>query len=599
MAVNISGEMKKWHKVTLTFEGPKTSELADPNPFLYYRLNLTFTHAKAGKTYFVPGYFAADGNAANTSAESGNKWRVHFCPDEEGKWDYTVSFRKGENISVNDKKKAGKSAAFMDGKTGSFDIKPTDKKAQDFRSKGQLKYVGKHHLRFVENGEYFLKCGSDAPETFLAYEEFDGTTALKANAPLKKYGPHIADWKPGDPTWKDGKGKGIIGAINYLGNKGINAISFLTYNAGGDGNNVWPFAERNNKLSYDCSKLDQWQIVMEHAQRNGLYLNYKTQETENDDNIFKRKSIIVRESLDGGEVGTERKLYYRELIARFSHNLVLNWNLGEENSQTTEQQKAMAAYFAGHDPYKHHIVLHTAPGDRNKVYKPLLGNPYLTGLSLQNGWKQTHRITLQWVRSSAKTAKPWVVANDEQGPAKYGVPPDIGYKGYNPESIGYSQHDIRKQVLWGNIMAGGAGVEYYFGYKLPENDLLCQDFRSRDKSWDYGRIAIEFFYDNNIPFWDMTNHNSLIGNNRNKQGKYCLAKVNEIYVIYLGDVESTRLDLGKSTKTYRIEWFNPRTGGKLIAGTILSISGPGKHDIGKAPEDTDKDWIALIRKDMN
>ncbi|MCK4958896.1 MAG: hypothetical protein KAT00_05840, partial [Planctomycetes bacterium] len=33
-----NGELKKWHKVTLTFDGPKTSETAEPNPFLDYRL---------------------------------------------------------------------------------------------------------------------------------------------------------------------------------------------------------------------------------------------------------------------------------------------------------------------------------------------------------------------------------------------------------------------------------------------------------------------------------------------------------------------------------------------------------------------------------
>ena len=72
----ISGELKKWHTVTLTFEGPETSETADPNPFLYYRLNVTFTHQPSGKSYLVPGYYATDGDAANTSADSGNKWRV-------------------------------------------------------------------------------------------------------------------------------------------------------------------------------------------------------------------------------------------------------------------------------------------------------------------------------------------------------------------------------------------------------------------------------------------------------------------------------------------------------------------------------------------
>lgn len=54
-------------------------------------------------------------------------------------------------------------------------------------------------------------------------------------------------------------------------------------------------------------------------------------------------------------------------------------------------------------------------------------------------------------------------------------------------------HDIRKLTLWGTLMAGGAGVEYYFGYALPENDLVAQDVRSRDKSWDYCRIALDFF----------------------------------------------------------------------------------------------------------
>ena len=39
----ISGELKQWHDVVLTFDGPATSESADPNPFLTYRMNVTFT----------------------------------------------------------------------------------------------------------------------------------------------------------------------------------------------------------------------------------------------------------------------------------------------------------------------------------------------------------------------------------------------------------------------------------------------------------------------------------------------------------------------------------------------------------------------------
>jgi len=173
-AGRISGELKKWHKVTLTFDGPQTSEAAEPNPFMYYRLNVTFTHQGSGKSYLVPGYYAVDGDAANTSADSGNKWRIHFAPDEIGTWKYSVSFRKGSNVAVSEGKNAGRSAGFMDGQNGSFNIGPTDKTGRDFRGKGLLQYVGKHHLRFAETGEYFLKCGADAPENFLAYADFDG-----------------------------------------------------------------------------------------------------------------------------------------------------------------------------------------------------------------------------------------------------------------------------------------------------------------------------------------------------------------------------------------------------------------------------------------
>ena len=50
----VLGELKKWHKVTLTFTGPETGENAQPNPFRDYRLFVTFS--KGQKQYTVPGY---------------------------------------------------------------------------------------------------------------------------------------------------------------------------------------------------------------------------------------------------------------------------------------------------------------------------------------------------------------------------------------------------------------------------------------------------------------------------------------------------------------------------------------------------------------
>ena len=342
--VEISGELKQWHKVTLTLDGPFAHENDNqPNPFTDYRMDVLFSHASGELSYLVPGYFAANGESANSSAESGIKWKAHLSPDRAGEWSFTVRFSQGAGVALNRDGDFEKLAEY-DGKRGSFQIAPTDKSGRDLRAHGRLTYVGKRYLQFAGSGDYFLKAGADAPETLLGYADFDNTIAGKpGKVPLKTWAPHLRDWQAGDPTWKDGKGKGLIGAVNYLSGKGCNAFSFLTYNAGGDGDNVWPFVTRNDKLHYDCSKLDQWGVVFDHATTRGMYLHFKLQETENDDNNRgKNGSDRVPESLDGGDLGIERKLYCRELVARFGHNLALNWNLGEENTQTTDQQRAMA-----------------------------------------------------------------------------------------------------------------------------------------------------------------------------------------------------------------------------------------------------------------
>lgn len=606
-SVTISGELKQWHKVTLTLDGPFANEMdAEPNPFTDVNFTVTFTHESGSPKYVVPGYFAADGNAGESSANSGTKWRAHLSPDKTGKWSYQVSFAEGPKAAVGglDVSGLGKANANYDGRSGAFSVGVTDKSARDFRTKGRLQYVGGHYLKHAGTGEYFLKFGPDSPETLLAYKDFDDTTGLKLDkSPIKSWQPHVSDWKAGDPTWKHGKGKGLIGALNYLSDKGCNTVSFLTYNASGDGDNVWPFVDRNDKLHYDCSKLDQWGIVLDHASNVGLHLHFKLQENELDDNRRGDKLVAanIPESLDGGQLGVERKLYCRELIARFSHELALNWNIGEENTQSTEEQNDMVRYLRETDPYQHNVVLHTFPNAQDKVYSALLGDKsQLTGVSLQNSWSAAHQRTLKWLQESANAGRPWVVCNDEQNPASDGVPADPGYKGNDGTATQngkkYTMHDVRKLCLWGTFMAGGAGVEYYFGYKLPENDLVCEDFRSRDRTWDYGRIGLEFFRSNKIPFWEMKNADALVGNETNDNTKYCLAKPNEVYLVYLPAGGTTTLDLSNAKGDFRVEWFNPRDGGGPSNGSIKSVKAEKVVELGQPPSDVNEDWLIVVRK---
>lgn len=609
----VSGELRQWHKVTLTLDGPQADETSSaPNPFVDYRMTVTFAHESGTPTYRVPGYFAGDGDAGNSSATAGNKWRAHLAPDKAGRWTYRVSFVTGKGVALA-ATPGGQAVLPFDGRAGTFQVAVTDKDAPDFRAHGRLQYAGARYLRFAGSGEYFLKLGADSPETLLAFADFDGTVAQKPTVPLHTFTPHVTDWRPGDPTWKGDKGKGLIGAINYLSSKGVNSISFLPYNAGGDGDNVWPFVSRDDKFHYDISKLDQWQIVFDHAQRRGVHLHVKLQENEIDDNVRGNpadkgrpdaaNTQPVRESLDGGDLGPERRLYVRELVARFGYLLALNWNIGEENTQSTEQQLAMAMNIRDTDPYGgHHVVVHTFPNQQESVYPGLLGvrSPF-TGASLQMAWNAVHERTVRWIMASTQAKKPWVVANDEQGPAGLGVPPDPGYGGFAGRDakgvdVGYTHHDIRKYSLWGNLMAGGAGVEYYFGYGLPDNDLVAENFRSRDQSWDYGRLAIDFFRSHKIPFWEMANADGLVGNEKHDNSRYCFAKANDVYLVYLPSGGAATLDLSKAAGRFTVEWFDPRNGGALKKGSVSTVNGGARASLGTPPDAAGDDWLAVVRR---
>ncbi len=591
-SVAITGELKKWHKTNLTLDGPAASENGTNNPFTNYRMNVTFTHQASGTSYLVPGYFAADGDAANTGATSGNQWRAHLAADQEGVWDYSISFRSGTNVATNDSATAGTALAPYDGVTGQFTIGATDKTGDDLRGKGRLEYVGEHYLQFAENGEYFLKQGTDAPENLLAYADIDGDFKNDGNyntgtfnneaASIKQWNAHVGDWNPGDPTWSqvDGAsgsfGKGLIGAVNYLASEELNAISFLTMNINGDDRNVFPYTTYSERNRMDVSKLDQWEIVFEHGDKQGMYLHFKTQETEND------------QLLDGGGLGNQRKLYYRELIARFSHHLAMNWNLGEETSNTTQQLKDFADYFHDNDPYQHNIVLHTFPAQKEQRYNPLLGSASeLTGASLQTNqanFANVHNDTVTWVTNSAAAGQKWVVAVDEPGDAQRALRPD--------NDAGTSHTDARKNALWGTFMAGGAGNEWYFGYGHAHSDLTAEDFRSRDQFWDYTRHAKSFFEDNNIPFWEMVNDNS-ISTAGNDYGFY---KSGEVYTVYLKNGGTTNLDLSaaSSSDIFSVQWFDPRNGGGLQDGTVAQVNGGGVVSLGQAPNNVFQDWAILV-----
>jgi hypothetical protein len=551
--------------VTLTFEGPATSEDATPNPFRDYRLDVTFTHARSGKKLTVPGYYAADGNAAESSAAAGNRWRAHFLAVEPGEWKYAASFRTGAEVAIH----GGGQPAGFDGASGSLRIAAA-------KGRGLLQYTGGHYLQHAGTGERYIKGGADSPENFLAYEDFDATRDADADSGsykavgtfVHKYAAHVRDWKPGDPTWKGGKGKGIIGALNYLASKGMNSVYFLTYNVdGGDGRDTWMWTDEKIRDRFDTSKLDQWEIVFAHMDRLGLMLHVVTQETENDRRL-------------GGGAGLNpiRKLYLRELAARYSHHRALVWNLGEENNTPDADRKEIARYIRSLDAYAHPIAVHTHNNKALTFYDGILGDPFFETTSIQGEMKNYNAEAVALRKRSAAGGRKWAIFGDEQAPASHGVVPDADDPG----------HDIpRKFGLWGNLMGGGAGVEWYFGFKFAHMDINCEDWRSRDRLWDMTRHALEFFH-KHLPFWEMEPANEL------SQGAFVLAKANSVYAVYLPEGGEAKVNVGRGS--YKVKWYNPRSGGSLRDGAVKAVKGPGVQAIGAPPEEAQQDWVALLTR---
>lgn len=582
---------KQWHTLTLPFKGPETSELDENNPFLNYRLTVEFQHAKSSQV--IRGFYAADGDAATTSAKSGNVWQARFTPDKTGQWSYKATLRVGKKIALSSDPLAGVVVDITNAE-GDFLVIPSDKEGEDFRSKGRLE-VDRGYFKFRGTEDYWLKVGANSPENLLAYLDFDDTYRIKAKAreegeavppqEVHRFAPHLKDWKTGDPTWKNGKGKALIGAMNYLSEKRMNAVYFLTLNIMGDGKDVWPYISPDDFSRFDVSKLAQWEVLFQHAQSKGILLHVVLQETENET------------MLDNGETGPQRQLYFLEMMARYGHHLGLIWNLGEENGpapwspvgQNDAQRKAMAKFIKKNDSYNHPVLLHTHSEDplRSDVLEDIVGFKYVDGLSLQQGKREeTYEVVEKWRKQAKSSGQEWLITMDEIGMWHTGALPDS----LDPEHI-----TLRRYALWGSLMAGGAGVEWYFGAKYPSNDLTSEDWRKRDRLWDFTRHA-KVFFENYLPYWEMEPARELI----NSADAYCLKKTNEIYAVYLPSLGTPTIDLSAEVDTFEVHWYDSSTGGALRNGSVKTITGGGIRALGlpdAEKEDLKREgWVVLIRR---
>ncbi|HMT19720.1 MAG TPA: DUF5060 domain-containing protein [Promineifilum sp.] len=558
----LEGVRAVWQPLTLSFGGPRAAPSDPVNPFLDYRLQVSMI-APSGRVHNVPGYF--DGPAADGVGQ----WRVRFAADEPGLWRYCASFRLGPAVAVDLDPLAGTPIAFA-GATGSVEIAPADPSAPDFFRWGRLEYVGEHYLKF-RDGPYWIKGGVNSPENFLGYAGFHNTADQGGiiDGFLHTYAPHVADSRPDDPPGDNLAG--IIGALNYLGERRVNSIYFLPMNLGGDGQDTYPYLSPADATRFDVVKLGQWGVVLEHAQRRGIALHIVLNEVEEANRL----------RLGGGALGVERRLFYREMVARFAHLPALKWNLSEETAFGTAEMQSFAGYLAALDWADHPIAVHNPVGAADLVYGPLLADPLFSATSLQYPAEQAGQFVELWRARSAAAGRPWAVDMDENNPAGVGLTAD-------------NAGELRKSILYDVYFSGAAGLEWYLGYhELPlGGDPNLEDFRTREAMWDtmwFARRLLE-----SLPFPAMSPADELLsGEAEAFGGGEVLALPGVVHAVYLPDANPSGA-LALPAGAYELRWYDPRTG--EFAGPAVRLDAPPNGlPLGAPPHSPDSDWVALVR----
>ncbi|MEO0650154.1 MAG: DUF5060 domain-containing protein [Planctomycetota bacterium] len=574
------GRPTAWHPLELWFEGNAMSMFDDdPNPFLDGRLEMTFTRPDL-TTIRVPGFFDGDGRGG----PEGSVWKVRFAPDAPGTWSFEVSFQFGPGLAVADPGATGQSFA-PNGASGSFEVAPRDPLAPGFLKFGRLEYVGEHYRRFAE-GPYWIKSGTDSPENLLGFAGFaEVEKGADGVGVIHRFEPHADDWTLDDPELPNaGSGGGdpavsrnLIGALNYLESVGVNAIYLLPMNLGGDGWDTAPYVgyakTAYDKTHFHLGRLHQWEAIFRHAQEKGIQIQFVLAETE----------VENEQWLDDGGFGVERKLLYRELVARFGHHLAIKWNLAEENDYPVAQLEEQAAWLAAIDPWQHGIAAHNKPTDLYSLNNALLGSPSFTHTSVQYEPHLAGTLVELWRDSSATAGQPWVVDMDENNPAQTGAQPD-------------NADELRTQALYDIYFSGGQLEWYLGGMPLPiGGDLDLEDFRTREELWLQTAAARGLLDD--LPVHRMQPRDGrVLFESSAFGGAEVFEETGRAYAIYLPSAESeaTILDLSGQTGPFTKAWFDPRLG--QWVGPQTTLEGGGWISIGSPPYAPDQDWVLVVRR---
>jgi hypothetical protein len=342
---------------------------------------------------------------------------------------------------------------------------------------------------------------------------------------------------------------------------------------------------QNDNRHFHLGRLHQWNLVFAHAQRLGIVLHAVLGEAEEPN----------KRELDDAQLGVERKLYYRELAARFGHHNAVIWNLCEEYNLKldlgAERIKEFAAYLGAQDAHDHPITVHNERRPL-EAWQPFFGDERISLMSLQyhpdnkTFGSQSYDDIVETFRERSRAAgRPLPVSVDEFD--RLSPVDDESRKEKWPFLSGQSR--LRKGVLWPIYLSGGQG-EY-----ILQSLLETEDFRPYERMWRYTWFARRFL-EENTPFWQMDPEDALVtGASDHLVGAQVLRKSGEVYAVYLPRATpSGAIDLSAAAGAFEKRWYDPRAG--EFVGAPEVVSGGGPVPLGAPPRAPEEDWALLLTR---
>jgi Protein of unknown function (DUF4038)/Putative collagen-binding domain of a collagenase len=270
----------------------------------------------------------------------------------------------------------------------------------------------------------------------------------------------------------------------------------------------------------------------------------------------------------------DERRFIRYAVARFGAFSNITWDLGDDLDQyrSVSWTHQTGEMIREGDPYSHLATSHPV----NNRHQDLTADWF--GFTSFQEWSRDQHAFMLLQRRRQKALGRIIPQTNEE----------YGYEDHYPlwsQGLGSESADTLRRTAWDIVMAGGCqttGESARRGTNIwPDTGAGWMNGRGDDTMimlQGYAHI-VDFF--TSFDWWKTEPHDELVN-----KGNYCLAKLGEIYAVYLP--HGGRLTVRLKTGLYSAAWFNPSNGERIVLP-------PAQAPMWTSPAaPNDKDWVLLL-----